>query len=76
LTSFDIVFSTEEVTVKVIVDRVKCTGLGLCEAAAPESFEIDDEGALVVLTEDVPAELLDSVRAAVEACPTLALKLT
>ena len=60
---------------KVLVDRVKCTGLGLCEAAAPEVFEIDDEGDLVILDEDVAAERLETVRAAVQGCPTDALRL-
>jgi NADPH-dependent 2,4-dienoyl-CoA reductase/sulfur reductase-like enzyme len=32
------------------VDRNKCTGLGICEAMAPEVFEVDESGELVLLT--------------------------
>ncbi|MGQ4601263.1 4Fe-4S domain-containing protein [Nocardia sp. R6R-6] len=60
---------------KVIVDRAKCTGLGICEAMAPEVFEVDHNGDLVLLTEVVDDARLDEVRAAVEGCPTEALRL-
>jgi ferredoxin len=60
---------------KVVVDRVKCTGLGICEAKAPNAFEIDDDGSLVILTEDVTPQEFDAVKAAVEGCPTEALRL-
>ncbi|SHN74351.1 ferredoxin [Cryptosporangium aurantiacum] len=61
---------------KILVDFAKCTGLGLCEAAAPELFEIDDDGGLVVLVDDVPPGEVDAARAAVVGCPTAALQLT
>jgi ferredoxin len=61
--------------VRVVVDRVKCTGLGLCEAAAPESLEIDQDRLLVVLGEAVAPERLEAVEAAVRGCPTEALRL-
>jgi len=60
---------------KVTVDRTKCTGLGICEAMAPEVFEVDENGDLVLLTETVSTDRLDEVRAAVEGCPTEALRL-
>ena len=60
---------------KVVVDRVKCTGLGICEAKAPNAFEIDDDGSLVILAEDVAPEQMDAVKAAVDGCPTEALRL-
>jgi ferredoxin len=60
---------------RVVVDRVKCTGLGICEAAAPAVFEIDDEGDLVILREQISPEQLDEVKEAVLGCPTAALKL-
>jgi ferredoxin len=60
---------------KIIVDRAKCTGLGICESLAPDCFEVDDEGALVLLTETVPDGGLADVQAAVEGCPTEALRL-
>ncbi|GAA3390649.1 ferredoxin [Cryptosporangium minutisporangium] len=60
---------------KIVVDFEKCTGLGLCEAAAPDHFEIDDDGGLLVLADDVTPDQVDAVRAAVAGCPTLALRL-
>ncbi|MFF5985964.1 ferredoxin [Prauserella flavalba] len=60
---------------KVTVDRTKCTGLGICEAVAPEVFEVDENGDLVLLTATVTADRLDEVRSAVEGCPTEALRL-
>ncbi|WP_037357327.1 ferredoxin [Amycolatopsis orientalis] len=60
---------------KVTVDRSKCTGLGICEAMAPEVFEVDENGDLMLLTETVDDDRLDEVRAAVEGCPTEALRL-
>lgn len=60
---------------KIILDRGKCTGLGMCEALAAAYFEIDDDGELVLLNEEVAPEDLDSVRQAVQGCPTEALRL-
>ena len=37
---------------KITVDRVKCTGLGICESLAPNVFEVDDDGDLVLLTDE------------------------
>jgi ferredoxin len=65
----------EEVAVKVVVDRVKCTGLGICEAKAPNVFEIDEDGALLVLDENVAPDQVTQVKAAADACPTRALSL-
>ncbi|MCZ4590107.1 ferredoxin [Rhodococcus opacus] len=60
---------------KICVDRTKCTGLGICESLAPDIFEIDDAGGLLLLSEDADASVIDDVRAAVEGCPTEALTL-
>ncbi|MFO7190724.1 MULTISPECIES: ferredoxin [Thermocrispum] len=60
---------------KISVDRTKCTGLGICESLAPDVFEIDDNGDLVLKTDTVPEGQLADVEAAVEGCPTEALRL-
>jgi len=60
---------------KIIVDRSRCTGLGICESLAPEHFEVDESGDLVMLQEVVTDEQRDDVVAAIEACPTEALRL-
>lgn len=60
---------------KVVVDHAKCTGLGICESIAPDVFEVDDAGDLVLLREDVGDDELQLVEDAVAGCPTEALRL-
>lgn len=60
---------------KIIVDRKKCTGLGICESLAPEVFEVDDGGDLILLTDEVPEGGLAEVEEAIAGCPTEALRL-
>ncbi|KAA1416956.1 ferredoxin [Nocardioides humilatus] len=60
---------------KISVDYEKCTGLGICESLAPDVFEVDDSGALVLLKESLSDEEREAVEAAVAACPTEALRL-
>lgn len=59
----------------ISVDRARCTGLGICESYAPDIFEVDDEGELVLALDTVAPEMLDAVRQAVAGCPTEALRL-
>jgi ferredoxin len=60
---------------KIMVDRARCTGLGICESLAPGVFEVNDGGDLELRTEQVPDGLLSDVEAAVAGCPTEALRL-
>jgi ferredoxin len=60
---------------KIVVDRSKCTGLGICESLAPAFFEIDDNGDLIVLEEAVAEGELAGVEEAVVGCPTEALRI-
>ncbi|CAM3609639.1 ferredoxin [Smaragdicoccus niigatensis] len=60
---------------KILVDRTKCTGLGICESLAPEHFEVNDEGELVLLDEHVTDDTLLGVEEAIAGCPTAALRL-
>jgi ferredoxin len=57
------------------VDWAACDGHGLCEHWAPELIERDEWGFPVVAPGPVPPEALAHARAAVAACPVLALKL-
>jgi ferredoxin len=57
---------------KVVVDRERCEGHGLCEAIAPAVFHLDDEG-LVRIAAEIPAGETDAVLAAVRTCPVAAL---
>jgi ferredoxin len=60
---------------KIVVDRDKCEGLGMCEAMAHEYFEVDDDEIMHVLDEHPPESERDKVHAATQACPVLALTL-
>lgn len=60
---------------KVVVDRSKCTGLGICESLAPAFFEIDDNGELIQLREGISGDELAAVEEAVQGCPTEALRI-
>jgi ferredoxin len=60
---------------RIVVDYVKCTGLGMCEAEAPDLFEVQDDGSLSVLNEHPSEEQLAAAQAAVDSCPTEALSL-
>ncbi|WP_370289730.1 ferredoxin [Nocardioides sp.] len=58
---------------KCVVDYGKCTGLGICESLAPEFFEVNDAGDLVLLKEEISPEELQAVEEAVAGCPTEAI---
>lgn len=60
---------------KILVDYDKCTGLGICESLAPDHFEVNDEGDLVLLEEHVSDEDIQAVEEACAGCPTEALRL-
>jgi ferredoxin len=65
----------EVIPMKVEVDFSKCTGLGICESLAPEFFEVNDDGDLVLLREDISGAELQAVEEAVSGCPTEALRI-
>jgi len=60
---------------RIEADRAKCDGLGMCEAMAPDFFEVGDDGTVLVLDERPGEEFRQDLTAAVDACPVLALKL-
>lgn len=57
----------------VTVDFDKCTGLGICESLAPDFFEVNDDGELVLLKDGISGGELQEVEEAVSGCPTEAL---
>jgi len=60
---------------RIELDRTRCTGLGMCEAEAPDLFEVQPDGVLSLLTEHPSAEQRERAEAAVSCCPTEALSL-
>jgi ferredoxin len=61
---------------RIEADLTLCQGHAQCEEAAPEVFEVDDEGYVRVLAADPPEPLRDKVEQAIRRCPVAALKLT
>lgn len=60
---------------KIVLNAEKCDGLGMCEAEAPDLFEVDDTGLLCILMPSPGEEHRASAEAACDACPTQALSL-
>lgn len=58
---------------KIVVDFDLCQSHGLCMEAAPEVFEVRDDGFLYILNETPGAELKAKVDKAVRECPTGAI---
>ena len=57
------------------VNPINCTGHGVCAELLPELIHLDEWGYPIVDGQPVPAALERDARAAVSACPTLALRL-
>jgi ferredoxin len=58
---------------RVVVDFDVCASTGACTQTAPEVFEIDGKGYLIIKIEEPGEELHDKVREAAELCPTAAI---
>ncbi len=58
------------------LDIDRCVGAGVCALAAPDVFDQnDDDGIVVVLDQDQPAELDEAVREAAARCPAAVIRL-
>ncbi len=55
---------------RVEVDFDTCESHAMCMAAAPEVFEVRDDGCLYLLEETPGESLRSKVLAAAQACPT------
>lgn len=60
-------------SLKVVVDFNVCQDHGQCVFAAPEVFELDEAGRLVVLVEEPDETLRASVEDAADVCPVQAI---
>ena len=60
---------------RVVVDRERCTAIGVCESLLPGRFEVDEDAELIIhegmVTDDEQAEM----ERVVAACPASALRL-
>ena len=59
--------------IDVTIDLSRCQGYGNCVSAAPEVFDINDEGQSFLLMSDIGEERLAEVRAAAAVCPVAAI---
>jgi ferredoxin len=59
----------------VAVDRIACTGHGLCAELLPERIGLDEWGYPILAPDPIPGALAEHARRAVAACPALALRL-
>ena len=62
-------------SMKLQIDPIACTGHGLCADLLPELIELDEWG-YPIIADGVPSGLAAHARRAVNACPTLALRLS
>ncbi len=60
---------------RIVLDETRCSSLGLCEAVAPDLFEVGDDGALRILDDNPGQQRRGLVLDAIQACPTGALSL-
>jgi len=64
-----------DVSYRLRVNPIACTGHGMCAELLPEVIELDPWGYPILLSSAVPPGVMDHARRAVDACPTLALLL-
>ncbi|MEQ6900421.1 ferredoxin [Nocardioides sp. YIM 152588] len=57
----------------IVVDRGRCTGLGICESIDPDRFEVEDDGSLLLHQERVAEADRALAERAVGSCPAAAL---
>jgi ferredoxin len=60
---------------RLAVDRIACTGHGICAELLPEGITLDEWGYPLLAVGDVPAALVRQARRAAAACPARALLL-
>jgi ferredoxin len=60
---------------KVFIDQDKCVASGQCVLTAPDVFDQrDEDGIVVLLNDNPPADRADDVRQAAAVCPALAIR--
>ncbi len=61
---------------KIAVDFDRCQSNALCMSAAPDIFEVRDDGYLYILVEEPGEDRRAAVEEAVRLCPTQAISLS
>lgn len=60
---------------KIVVDFDRCQSNALCMSAAPEVFEVRDDGFLYILVEEPGEDHRAKIEEAVRLCPTQAISI-
>ena len=61
---------------RLVIDHEKCLNSGQCAYLQPELFEIDEEGAPIILVDAPDAALMAKAEEAITMCPGQAISLT
>jgi ferredoxin len=61
--------------IKVEADRDACQGYANCIAGSPDVFDIDDDGVVVVLRDELEDSEGPRIEESVRSCPVAALRL-
>jgi ferredoxin len=64
------------VTIRIKIDPSRCEGFGNCINAAPDLFDLDDNGKVVLKKDTVEDSRLEVVRRAVYDCPVNVISFT
>ncbi|WP_433655291.1 ferredoxin [Nocardia sp. CA-128927] len=60
---------------KIVADRTRCEGHGMCEALAPNLFRVGDDGIVEPFADAIDESDRDLIQLAVDSCPVEALRL-
>jgi len=60
---------------KIIVDTDNCIASGACVLECPRVFDQDENGLVVLLLDQPPAELFEGARRAMAACPAAVIQI-
>ena len=61
---------------RIAIDPGRCQGHARCWDLSPDLFDLDDEAHGVVRTPEVPEDLEDKAREAVQNCPERAISIS
>jgi ferredoxin len=62
--------------VKAVIDLALCQGHGQCQEAAPNVFEVRDDGYAYLVVDTIPAPEEANARDAASRCPAEAIRIT
>lgn len=61
---------------RIVIHPDRCIAAGFCVAAAPDLFDQnEDDGIVILLSENLPQERIEPARTAARKCPTAAIEI-